>query len=320
LIQEHEMPIGQYILSVDTTGMTHAEAVALATARGGTLATVTTTEENALILSFLAEDSLLWAVEATNSALTGPWIGLSQPSGSAEPAGGWAWDNGETYAFTYWHWSQPDNFVGDNYAFYWSYQGTTGWGDAVNDITLHGYSPCTSAAIELAVTEKLLLGTVGHDFIWGGTIGNIIRGVGGDDILKGNGGKDRIQGGIGNDDLQGGAGADTLNGGTGSDTLSGGSGVDTFVFLAAADSRPSALRDTITDFTGGAAGDIIDLSALAGTLVYRGTDGFNGTGQVRLAQVGEDWVVEINLDGTNAPEMRIAIGAATGVIAENFIL
>jgi Ca2+-binding RTX toxin-like protein len=167
---------------------------------------------------------------------------------------------------------------------------------------------------------KLLLGTAGHDFIWGGAIGNVIKGVGGNDILKGNGGRDRIFGGIGADSIQGGAGGDWLAGNAGKDTLSGGANPDTFVYFRASDSGPGSLRDTITDFTGGVGDDIIDLSRLSGTLAFKGTDAFDGSNQVRLAASGEDWIVEVNLGGTLSPEMRIAIGAATGVIEGNFLL
>jgi Lectin C-type domain len=129
------MSIGQYINSFDTSGMSHTEAVALATARGGTLAAVTTTEENNLILGFLAEDDLLRSFEPKDNARSGPWIGLTQPPESAEPLGGWTWDNGETFCFSYWHSGQPDNFVNDNYVLYWDYPGTIGWADSIDDIT-----------------------------------------------------------------------------------------------------------------------------------------------------------------------------------------
>ena len=61
------------------------------------------------------------------------------------------------------------------------------------------------------------------------------------------------------DQIDGGAGADTITGGVGADNLTGGTGVDTFVMATT-----PALNDVdvITDFTVGASGDRIDISAL----------------------------------------------------------
>ncbi|HEX8665517.1 MAG TPA: calcium-binding protein [Beijerinckiaceae bacterium] len=59
----------------------------------------------------------------------------------------------------------------------------------------------------------------------------------------------RIVGNTGNDTLSGGAGLDTLTGGAGNDSLTGGAGSDTFTFAAGFG------KDTVTDFTAGAATD-----------------------------------------------------------------
>lgn len=312
------MPIGQYIIARVDAGLTHAQALTLATDLGGTLAAPTTLAENTLILGFLAQDDLLMGGEPRDNARNGPWLGLTQPAGSAEPGGGWTWDTGETYDFTAWHSGQPDNFLGDSYANYWNQGGLTGWGDHINDPVSQGYGPVISAAVELAAGVRGLTGTAGHDFIWGGAIGNRIQAGAGDDIVQGNGGKDRIAGGGGNDDLTGGSGADAL---------SGGANADHFVFARAADSRNSATgHDVIVDFSL-AQHDVIDLSLIdaipGGTfdhLTYRGAAAFSGTGQVRFQVVGSETHVEVNLTGDTTPEMLIVLANGAVLDATAFLL
>ena len=313
------MPIGQYIISRNDAGFTHADAVALATAHGGSLAAVTSATENTLILGFLAQDDQLWTGEPHDNARSGPWIGLTQPPGSTEPAGGWTWDTGEIYDFTAWHSGQPDNYLGDSYGIYWDYQGTIGWGDHFNDPVAGGYGPVISAAIEVVAGVKALVGTAGHDLVWGGAVGNRISGLGGDDSLSGNGGRDAIIAGTGRDTMLGGAGNDRLIGGAGGDSLTGGAGADHFIYLKAAESHGgAATRDVIGDFST-TDGDTINLTALDAIpggghdpLVFRGELGFTGTGQVRVHVVGGDTYVDVNLSGGVAPEMRIVL---TGVLA-----
>jgi hypothetical protein len=72
--------------------------------------------------------------------------------------------------------------------------------------------------------------------------------------LNGEAGADTLNGGTGADVLSGGAGNDTFDGGAANDTISGGTGVDTFI----ADFDGEG-EDTITDFTAGVGGDIVDL-------------------------------------------------------------
>jgi len=81
-----------------------------------------------------------------------------------------------------------------------------------------------------------------------------LDGTGNDDanLLQGNAGVNR---------LSGGAGDDTLSGGLGNDTLSGGTGRDVIHFEATAAANGV---DTLTDFTGGKTGDVLDFSAFFG--------------------------------------------------------
>lgn len=321
------MPIGQYIISRVDGGLTHAQAVALASAHGGTLAAVTSAEENSLFLSFLAQDDLLWGGEPRDNARNGPWIGLTQAAGSSEPGGGWGWDTGETYSYTAWHAGQPDNFINDSYAIYWDDNGSIGWADHVNDPIGAGYGPVISAAIEVATSVKALNGTTGHDFIWGGAIGNVIKGLAGNDIIQGNGGWDRLLGGNGADNLDGGAGKDSLTGGNGADVLTGGTGADAFIFLSGAESRPAAAsRDHITDFNPGE-GDRIVLTAFDAVpggghdpLSFIGNHAFTGTGQIRATIHGTETWIDINLSGDTAAEMRIVLDTVLTLDASAFTL
>ncbi|MEL6929329.1 MAG: calcium-binding protein [Cyanobacteria bacterium J06600_6] len=80
-----------------------------------------------------------------------------------------------------------------------------------------------------------IVGTANNDFLTGNQLGNIIRGLAGDDtleglrsndVLKGNRGNDSLEGGVGDDTLEGGVGDDFLNGGPGDNSLFGGAGND----------------------------------------------------------------------------------------------
>jgi len=85
--------------------------------------------------------------------------------------------------------------------------------------------------------------------------------VAGGDInfsITGGSGADSIISGSGVDTISGGSGADTIKGGVGNDSITGGSGADTIVFEASATVNGA---DTITDFTVGSSGDVLDFSA-----------------------------------------------------------
>ncbi|NML96248.1 type I secretion C-terminal target domain-containing protein [Novosphingobium olei] len=111
-----------------------------------------------------------------------------------------------------------------------------------------------------------------------------------DEAITGTANDDRLLGGSGVDTISGGAGRDYIWGGTGADVLTGGAGRDRFVFLDA-----SEAGDTITDFTAGANGDVIDLSALAFRNGWHG-DLF-GNGYVRYVQSGNNTLVQVDTDG-----------------------
>ncbi len=96
-------------------GLSWEEAKRRAEADGGHLVTISSAAENALVYGLIAENNDIWVnVDVTVvgeedpiQVSIGPWIGLYQPPGSAEPDGGWTWVTGE--AMSYGNWSkQPD--------------------------------------------------------------------------------------------------------------------------------------------------------------------------------------------------------------------
>jgi Ca2+-binding RTX toxin-like protein len=98
-----------------------------------------------------------------------------------------------------------------------------------------------------------------------GAVASVIGGDGSDNITGG-AGADTISGGAGADSIVGGAGSDQITAGTGVDTLTGGDGVDTFVTTVGA-AYTTASADTITDFTVGSSGDILQVSIADSTAI-----------------------------------------------------
>jgi Ca2+-binding RTX toxin-like protein len=165
--------------------------------------------------------------------------------------------------------------------------------DAVNgrEIWTNGSVQSQSAAIRelhaLGVSPLVLIGSGAAEIIAGNRAANQLLGLGGRDLIAGGGG------------------GDTIAGGRGADTIKGGLGADVFVYARAAESTAGA-PDTIRDFGRGA--DRIDLSGLVpGKLKYRGGAPIDGANQVRVIADGGDTIVEVNLDGDLAADMRIVL-------------
>ncbi len=64
----------------------------------GHLATITSADENTFVQGLIPANVRHF------------WLGGLQPPGSTEPGDGWQWVNGETWSYTNWQASQPDNF------------------------------------------------------------------------------------------------------------------------------------------------------------------------------------------------------------------
>jgi Ca2+-binding RTX toxin-like protein len=163
-------------------------------------------------------------------------------------------------------------------------------------------------------------GLDGNDTIYGQAGDDRLYGKVGNDLLYGGPGNDYVAGYVGNDTHYGEDGNDFIRGGDGLDHVYGGSGNDTFDYDTVSHSRAGAAnRDVIHDFGGvGASSSIsdrVDLSTIDArpggsndAFTFRGTGGFNGIGQVRVAASGTDTVIQVNTDANyGTAEMEIVV-------------
>lgn len=130
---------------------------------------------------------------------------------------------------------------------------------------------------------------------------------------------DLILGSKGKNALSGNGGADILAGLRGADTLAGGGGADLFVFSTVKDSTRTA-ADAITDFGTGA--DRIALGGL-GDLDFldKRNAGFSGHGsEVRWFWDGQDTVVEADIDGDRAADLKIVLTGRLTLTETDFLL
>jgi Ca2+-binding RTX toxin-like protein len=205
-------------------------------------------------------------------------------------------------------------------------------GTKVTNFDASGISGAAADAAALAVTYAsnnatatdtvTIKGGTGNDFLTGNAAMDVITGGAGNDTLSGLAGKDTISGGDG---------TDTINGGTGLDTLTGGAGVDTFRYTAAADSQGTTV-DVITDFTGGAGGDVLNFAGIAfgGAASYVGTANGYGAVLTSLAIGASNAVldsstsilyVDVNADGQlDNSDMAIQLTGVAGLTnGANFV-
>ncbi|CAN7294125.1 M10 family metallopeptidase C-terminal domain-containing protein [Rhizobium sp. LjRoot254] len=130
---------------------------------------------------------------------------------------------------------------------------------------------------------------------------------------------DLILGGKGQNMLSGNAGADILAGLKGADILTGGVGADVFAFSTIKDSAANAC-DVVADFGTGA--DRIALGGL-GDLDFLGkrNAGFSGHGlEVRWFWDGQDTVVEADIDGDRAADLKIVLTGRLTLTETDFLL
>ena len=182
----------------------------------------------------------------------------------------------------------------------------------------HLYGGAGDDLLDGGADNDELYGGGGHDMLYGGEGGDrivnsegasgLLDGGNGDDALIGYGGSD-YEGGAGNDRItityrDNTRGVTTARGGDGDDeftinlapspagktTLSGGAGRDTYTPGAGGGSGGSLPDVTITDFTPGAGGDLIDIGSLI-TNVLQGNP-FDG-GRLRLIASGSDTLLQL---------------------------
>jgi GH24 family phage-related lysozyme (muramidase) len=130
---------------------------------------------------------------------------------------------------------------------------------------------------------------------------------------------DLILGSNGKNVLSGNTGADILAGLKGADTLTGGAGADLFVFSTIKDSAGNAC-DMVTDFGTGA--DRIALGGLGDLdLLDKKNADFSGHGlEVRWFWDGQDTVVEADIDGDRAADVKIVLTGRLTLTETDFLL
>ncbi len=174
-----------------------------------------------------------------------------------------------------------------------------------------------------------LYGAAGDDRLFGGSSNDRLFGDEGDDLLNGGAGSDLLRGGEGNDTLKGGKARDQLAGDAGDDHLIGGLGRDDLSAFGGGNDllEGGRGRDTLrgdndgnATLTGGAAGDWFVFSferSEVGDIDYVITDFdpnqkaemikiYHASGSLefedfmanQVSQVGDDVVIELNLDVT----------------------
>ncbi|HSG02409.1 MAG TPA: Ig-like domain-containing protein, partial [Marinobacterium sp.] len=133
-------------------------------------------------------------------------------------------------------------------------------------------------------------GTDTDDQIQGSDSNDQIFALAGDDVIFGF---------AGDDDISGGDGKDTLVGGSGSDKLSGGAGQDSFKW-GVADLDESI--DTLTDFTVGVSGDLLDLSDLLDIPTGEGLEDY-----LNFALEGSDTHIQVDADRNGTVDLTIKL-------------
>ncbi|MCA9102533.1 MAG: PEP-CTERM sorting domain-containing protein [Planctomycetales bacterium] len=93
--------------------LTWFEARNAAIGKGGYLASIGSEAENEFVFSLIDDDEFwVFGQGGYVPAAWGPWLGGYQPTGSAEPDGGWTWVSGDPWDYTNWDRGQPDNNTG----------------------------------------------------------------------------------------------------------------------------------------------------------------------------------------------------------------
>lgn len=180
----------------------------------------------------------------------------------------------------------------------------------IDETSINGYISAVDRVIGSRFADILsadadgaiLFGGHGGDRLSGGDGDDELYGENGNDTLLGGGGNDILLGGAGRDTISGGDGDDLIAGGAGADILTGGAGHDEFVW----DADHLTGRDTITDFD--MAEDLIVLDNL-GPLAFIERANFSGAGagEIRFRFLGEDTLVQVDVDGDSNADLSILL-------------
>lgn len=129
----------EYQAFVVASGISWTAANVQANLLGGHLVTITSAEENAFVFG-LVNSPAYWS-NFFGFRAGGPWIGLIQSAGAAEPGGGFQWVTGEAMSYTNWAPGEPNNNAGgERYGLLWSLA-AGGRAGLWNDFPVNGYPP-----------------------------------------------------------------------------------------------------------------------------------------------------------------------------------
>jgi Ca2+-binding RTX toxin-like protein len=205
----------------------------------------------------------------------------------------------------------------------WDRNGTNGGAEWITVVTLQNVNAVSLTSANFFPP----IGTPGDDVLTGTDADDTIHALGGSDSVDAGRGNDVVYGGDGNDRLTGGWGSDTLYGENGNDWLNilglnddndiadGGAGDDTFVvsgevadptITTGTGSDTIELRGgsdghkvTVTDFTAGSGGDVLDIRSVLAHSVWDGSTNPFAAGFLRLVQNGADTDLQWDRNGTN---------------------
>ncbi|MCY3844397.1 MAG: hypothetical protein OXH69_12750 [Acidobacteria bacterium] len=153
--------------------------------------------------------------------------------------------------------------------------------------------------------DSPMVGSGGHDNLYGGDGHDEIHGGAGVDDIKGYAGNDTLYGGADNDLIGGGAGDDRIIGGTGNDQLHGGTGDDVFVY-ASGDGD-----DAIWDFRPSRGDNKIDLTGVTGVSQYSDLNVTQRPGAVVITFPGQEGSITLqNFKIDDLGESDFIFGAA----------
>jgi VCBS repeat-containing protein len=178
------------------------------------------------------------------------------------------------------------------------------WGDLGNDW------------MEGGAGNDNLAGDQGDDWLFGGDGNDTIQtGLGYDYVFAGNGNDTVFLGGDATADIDLGAGDDTLHLSNGQCTLKTGAGRDTLKYFYS----PSQNFTTVTDFTPGANGDVIDLNGFQQNNLkgWNGQDNPFGSGYLRVVQSGGDTLLQVDTDGFGGTAQWTTLVVLAGVQASS---
>lgn len=97
---------GHYYEAVKVpTGITWTDANTAATASGGYLASILSSDENDFVFSLVNDPSFFTGLSANGDRL-GPWLG------GVNAGSGWSWTNGDPFSYSNWYPGQPDGYGG----------------------------------------------------------------------------------------------------------------------------------------------------------------------------------------------------------------